>query len=93
MEVQGERGWCLFEAGSFDAAVEGLNIVVEAFEARKVVRDEEMRVKQKIRSKAGIELEEGVQEGETTSESEQRAKAWWRLGKCYWELGGESLVF
>ena len=91
LEVQGERGWCLFEAGSFAAAVEGINAVVEAFEARKVVRDEEMKVKQKIRSKAGIELEEGVQEGETTNESEQRAKAWWRLGKCLWELGGEPL--
>lgn len=64
---------------------------MEKLEKRKEVRDEERKGREKARSKAGIERGEGVEEGETTVEALERATAWWRLGQCLWELGGEFL--
>lgn len=93
LEVEAERAWCLFEAGELEMATESLNEVAQAFEKRKDERDEEMKIKMKARSKAGIELEEGVQEGETTVESEERARGWWRLGKCYWARTGSLIQY
>lgn len=87
-EVKAERSWCLFHAGELEVAHEAMKDVVEVLEARKIVRDEEKKAKEKARSKAGIERGEGVEEGETTPEALERATAWWRLGQCLWELGG-----
>lgn len=92
-EALGERAWCLFSAGEMEQAREGLQEVVDAMEERKKVRDEEQKVKEKARSKAGVERGEGVEEGETSVEAEERAKSWYRLGECLWALGGESIRF
>ncbi|KAK4701573.1 superkiller protein 3, partial [Phenoliferia sp. Uapishka_3] len=86
-EVKAERSWCLFNAGELESAHQAMLEVVETLEARKAVRDEEKKVKEKARSKAGLERGEGVEEGETTSEALERATAHWRLGQCLWELG------
>ncbi|KAL8292821.1 hypothetical protein RQP46_000515 [Phenoliferia psychrophenolica] len=87
LEVKAERSWCIFNAGELEVAHESMKEVVDALQARKAVRDEEKKVKEKARSKAGIERGEGVEEGETTAEALERATAWWRLGQCLWELG------
>lgn len=85
--AMGERAWCLFNAGELDRARVGLSEVVSLLEARKDRRDEHEREAHKARSKAGLERGAGVDEGETAGEKEERARAWWRLGQCYWQLG------
>ncbi|KAM0752109.1 TPR-like protein [Meredithblackwellia eburnea MCA 4105] len=87
LEVQEERSWCLYNAGELETAREALKDVVRELEKRKQVRDEERKAKEIARSKAGQERGEGVEEGETSVETLERATAWWRLGKCLWDLG------
>lgn len=82
----------MFSAKEYEEAVEGLEKVVEVYAIRKGVRDEQQKEREKARSKAGIEKGDGVEEGETTVEAEERAKAWWRLGECLWVLGGALTV-
>lgn len=90
-EVQGDRSWSLYKAGRKEEARVGLRAVVDEYLMRKTARDEERKKREKVRSKAGLERPEGLEEGETTVEAGQRAEAWWRLGECLWELGGEFL--
>lgn len=89
--MQGDRAWSLYKAGRKEEARDGLSAVVREYSARKTTRDEERKEKEKVRSKAGLERPEGLEEGETAVEAGQRAEAWWRLGECLWDLGGESL--
>ena len=85
--AMGERAWCLFNAGELDRARVGLSEVVSLLVTRKDRKDEQEREAHKARSKAGLERGVGVEEGETSVEKEERARAWWRLGQCYWQLG------
>ncbi|GAA5864531.1 hypothetical protein JCM8547_005571 [Rhodosporidiobolus lusitaniae] len=85
--AKSERAWSLHLSGSSEAAQEQLQEVVKSLEERKVKRDKEREEKEKWRSKRGIEKPEGVHEGETDEEKEERAKAWWRMGECLWRLG------
>jgi len=88
--AKSERAWALHRAGQSDEARAQLEDVVGALEERKARRDKEREEKEKWRSKKGIEKAEGVEEGEQVEEAEERAKAWWRLGECLWQLGGAS---
>ncbi|GAA5931798.1 hypothetical protein JCM3775_000045 [Rhodotorula graminis] len=89
--AKSERAWALHCAGQSDEARAQLEDVVGALEERKVRRDKEREEKEKWRSKKGIEKAEGVEEGEQVDEAEERARAWWRLGECLWQLGESAL--
>ncbi|SGY22813.1 BQ5605_C019g08861 [Microbotryum silenes-dioicae] len=88
--AQSERGWSLFNAKQFDAARVGLHDAVIALEARYQLRLEQQRRNETARSKAGVEKPPGLEEGESSREAEERAKALWRLGECDWVLSEED---
>ncbi|BGP16261.1 hypothetical protein JCM10213_007705 [Rhodosporidiobolus nylandii] len=89
-KAQSERAWALHLSGSSEEARESLEGVAKSLEERKVRREKEREEKEKWRSKRGIEKPEGIEEGETEEEREERAQGWWRLGECLWKRGESS---
>ncbi|GAA5820347.1 hypothetical protein JCM11251_005586 [Rhodosporidiobolus azoricus] len=85
-KAQSSHAWALHLSGSSAEAKDALEGVVVSLEERKVKREKEREEKEKYRSKRGLEKAEGVEEGETEAEKEERAEAWWRLGECLWKL-------
>lgn len=93
LEVQGEAAWCTVNSGDLLVGHELLLAVVASLEALQAGREEEKLARNKLRA---LQLEsklEGVAEGETLSESFNRARAWWRVGICRQKLAGELTFF
>ncbi|KAK4051115.1 Superkiller protein 3 [Microbotryomycetes sp. JL221] len=74
LQATSERGWSLYNNGQFIEATQALETVVEQLEQRKKQRDEEQRKKENARSKIGATKEQGVEEGETSQEAQERAR-------------------
>ncbi|KAI5476323.1 hypothetical protein MNV49_007836, partial [Pseudohyphozyma bogoriensis] len=70
-----------------EEAENGLREVVGKLMERMEEREKEEREREKERSRKGLSRPEGVEEGETAEEKEERAVGWWRLGRCLWEMG------
>ncbi|KAH8928325.1 hypothetical protein BT69DRAFT_1329743 [Atractiella rhizophila] len=86
-EVKEGRGWCLVQLERYEEGLEDLKAVVAALEGEAIDVQEE-RVGKLPETKVVEMKREKLKE----KRSLMKARVLWKLGKCYWGMGGEYLT-